>query len=281
MLTRCAAAVGQCGYNTAIDWLQAGVPGVFVPFAEAGEVEQTLRAASLQERYGFGQIAEDELTPENLAAAADGRRPARALHGKRVEIRRRGAHQPHPRRLPGRPRMKQQLLLSIAELKRWRDEGLTLPIWWRDDDAIAPTPALERLLALAEQFEAPLHLAVIPEPATAELADRLRTVPQHLRADAWLAARNHAPPDQKKAEFGVASSRPAMLDEIAEGWRRMEEMFGSQAPARLHAALESHAPRSRGRPARNGPQGGLDIHSSAAPNLLRATCCRSIRISIR
>ena len=71
MLARCAAAVGQCGYNTAIDWLQAGVPGVFVPFAEAGEIEQTLRAASLQERYGFGQIAEDELTPENLAAAAE------------------------------------------------------------------------------------------------------------------------------------------------------------------------------------------------------------------
>jgi len=69
MLTRCAAAVGQCGYNTAIDWLQAGVPGVFVPFAEAGEVEQTLRAASLKERYGFGQIAEDELTAEKLAAA--------------------------------------------------------------------------------------------------------------------------------------------------------------------------------------------------------------------
>ncbi len=44
------------------------MPGVFVPFAEAGEVEQTLRAASLQERYGFGQIAEDDLTPENLAA---------------------------------------------------------------------------------------------------------------------------------------------------------------------------------------------------------------------
>jgi predicted glycosyltransferase len=69
MLTRCAAAVGQCGYNTAIDWLQAGVPGVFVPFAEAGEVEQTLRAASLQERYGYGLIAEDEVTAENLAIA--------------------------------------------------------------------------------------------------------------------------------------------------------------------------------------------------------------------
>lgn len=69
MLLRCAAAVGQCGYNTAMDWLQAGVPGVFVPFAEAGEVEQTLRARSLQERYGFGSIAEDELTPKSLAQA--------------------------------------------------------------------------------------------------------------------------------------------------------------------------------------------------------------------
>ena len=71
ILTRCAAAVGQCGYNTAIDWLQAGVPGVFVPFAEAGEVEQTLRAASLEQRYGYGRIAEDELTPAKLATATD------------------------------------------------------------------------------------------------------------------------------------------------------------------------------------------------------------------
>ena len=71
MLTRCAAAVGQCGYNTALDWLQAGVPGVFVPFAEAGEVEQSLRAQSLHERYGYGLIAEDDLTPENLAEATE------------------------------------------------------------------------------------------------------------------------------------------------------------------------------------------------------------------
>jgi predicted glycosyltransferase len=70
MLSRCAAAVGQCGYNTALDWLQAGVPGVFVPFAQGGEVEQSLRAQSLGERYGYGLIAEEDLTPENLAEAA-------------------------------------------------------------------------------------------------------------------------------------------------------------------------------------------------------------------
>jgi predicted glycosyltransferase len=71
MLSRCTAAVGQCGYNTALDWLQAGVPGVFVPFAEAGEIEQSLRARSLHERYGYGLIAEEDLTPENLAEAAE------------------------------------------------------------------------------------------------------------------------------------------------------------------------------------------------------------------
>ena len=70
MLSRCAAAIGQCGYNTALDWLQAGVPGVFVPFAEAGETEQSLRARALHERYGYGLIAEEDLTPENLAEAA-------------------------------------------------------------------------------------------------------------------------------------------------------------------------------------------------------------------
>jgi predicted glycosyltransferase len=70
MLSRCAAAVGQCGYNTALDWLQAGVPGVFVPFAKAGEAEQSLRAQSLHERYGYGLIAEKDMTPDKLADAA-------------------------------------------------------------------------------------------------------------------------------------------------------------------------------------------------------------------
>jgi len=71
LLDRCAAAVGQCGYNTAVDWLQAGVPGVFVPFAEAGETEQTIRADRLASRFGHGVISEVELSPPALAGAAE------------------------------------------------------------------------------------------------------------------------------------------------------------------------------------------------------------------
>ena len=125
--------------------------------------------------------------------------------------------------------MTRQLPAVTAELARWRAEGLALPIWWRDDDATAPTPALERLLALAAQVDAPLHLAVIPEPATIELAERLRTVPTAFVLTHGWKHSNHAPPDRKKAEFGSYRPVPAMLEEIAAGRQRLDELFGDQA----------------------------------------------------
>jgi hypothetical protein len=125
--------------------------------------------------------------------------------------------------------MTRQLPAAAVELARWRTEGLTLPIWWRDDDATTPTPALERLLALAKQFNAPLHLAVIPQPATIELAERLRTVPVAFALTHGWRHANHAQPDQKKAEFGAHRPVPVMLHEIAAGRRRLDELFGDRA----------------------------------------------------
>ncbi len=46
-LVRARASVSQCGYNTALDLLRARVPALVVPFAAAGEDEQTRRAARL------------------------------------------------------------------------------------------------------------------------------------------------------------------------------------------------------------------------------------------
>ena len=43
MLCHATASVSMCGYNTAMDVLQTGVPSVFVPFDAGNEVEQTLR----------------------------------------------------------------------------------------------------------------------------------------------------------------------------------------------------------------------------------------------
>src|SRR5690606_11474693 len=91
-----------------------------------------------------------------------------------------------------------------------------------------PTPALERLLALAQQFGAPLHLAVIPEPATAELAKRLKPVSATFVLTHGWKHTNHAPPDRKKAEFGSHRPALAMLDEIAAGRHRLDALFGNQ-----------------------------------------------------
>ncbi|MEW9836332.1 polysaccharide deacetylase family protein [Mesorhizobium marinum] len=120
------------------------------------------------------------------------------------------------------------LAATRVELARWRDAGLTLPVWWRDDDAVAPTPALERLLGLAGRLQAPLHLAVIPATATHELADRLSDASGvFVLVHGWQHA-NHAPPDQKKAEFGPHRDTETMCAEIASGRSLLKEIFADQ-----------------------------------------------------
>ena len=41
-------SISQCGYNTALDIVRAGVPALVVPFADGGETEQTDRARRLE-----------------------------------------------------------------------------------------------------------------------------------------------------------------------------------------------------------------------------------------
>ena len=88
MLTGAAGSVSLCGYNTALDILQTGVPAVLVPFDEGGEVEQGLRAKGLARLPGIRVVAAGELTPGSLlgalaAACADPRRavPATGFDG--------------------------------------------------------------------------------------------------------------------------------------------------------------------------------------------------------
>lgn len=69
LLGRASAAVGRCGYNTALDCLTAGVPSVFCPFEDGKEIEQTIRAAILARQPGIATLREADLTPDSLARA--------------------------------------------------------------------------------------------------------------------------------------------------------------------------------------------------------------------
>lgn len=69
MLHHAAALVGMCGYNTALDLLQAGTPAVLIPFDDGNEVEQTLRARALATQPGIEVLRNAELSPDRLARA--------------------------------------------------------------------------------------------------------------------------------------------------------------------------------------------------------------------
>ncbi len=56
----------MCGYNTAIDVLQAGCKTVFIPFDAGAEVEQTIRANALAQLPGIEVLASADLTPDSL-----------------------------------------------------------------------------------------------------------------------------------------------------------------------------------------------------------------------
>ena len=66
LLSNASCSVSMCGYNTAIDLLLTGTPGVLVPFDAGGEQEQTLRAESLAERSSYCLLLDKDLTPESL-----------------------------------------------------------------------------------------------------------------------------------------------------------------------------------------------------------------------
>lgn len=112
-----------------------------------------------------------------------------------------------------------------AELTLWRAAGLELPFWWRDDDAIAPTKALEKLHELSAQTGVPVHLAIIPAQACADLAGGLseQFVPV---VHGWKHI-SHAASGEKNAEFCAGRGAAARAD-LDAALREMKSLFGTR-----------------------------------------------------
>ena len=115
------------------------------------------------------------------------------------------------------------------ELARWAQAGRKSVFWLRDDDAVEPTPALDRILSLTERFRVPLLLASIPAHATQALAERLKSEDRVAVAVHGWSHDNHAPPAQKKQELGSHRPGSAVLDDLRRGLIRIRQLFGEQA----------------------------------------------------
>lgn len=99
-------------------------------------------------------------------------------------------------------------------------------LWWRDDDAIEPTPRLERLIALAAEM--PLALAVIPALARPELAEALADLPRvAVLQHGWQHANRGK--HGKKSEYPEGRAAAAVAAEIGAGRARLNVLFGRRA----------------------------------------------------
>jgi len=112
------------------------------------------------------------------------------------------------------------------EFEVWKQEDRVLPLWWRDDDAIAPTTELETLSLLSEKMGLPVHLAIIPKFAQQTLADTLDDtfIPV---VHGW-SHENHAPSGEKKMEFGEHRALETLLNDANTGLERLQNLFGGK-----------------------------------------------------
>jgi hypothetical protein len=102
------------------------------------------------------------------------------------------------------------------ELDRWAAAGRRATVWWRDDDTIAATPALARLLGLARGHGVRPALAVVPAGARPDLFAALDT-PAAAVIQHGYAHRNHAPSGARKTELGPHRPAATVLAELADG----------------------------------------------------------------
>ena len=116
------------------------------------------------------------------------------------------------------------------ELEAWRTAGRTVTFWWRDDDARAVTPELERLLAIARATDTPVALAVIPRDAEDRLIASLACQRLGCALVHGWGHDNHAPPDERQNEYGPHRAKEAMLAELQRAVARISA-FARHVPA--------------------------------------------------
>lgn len=114
------------------------------------------------------------------------------------------------------------------ELALWAAAGLAPRFWLRDDDAVEPTAALERLIAFARRRGVPVLLAVVPSRATRALADRLADEPLVRPCQHGIAHRNNAPDGMPSLELGGMQRAEDILSDLAAGRARLLDLFGDR-----------------------------------------------------
>lgn len=114
------------------------------------------------------------------------------------------------------------------ELEKWEQAGLQARFWWRDDDAVAPTRRLERLIHLGRDYGAPLALAVIPARLESGLADYLQTRDQVCVLQHGYDHTSHAPSGARKLELGGTRASEDIVHDLETGFQILAQHFAGR-----------------------------------------------------
>lgn len=147
------------------------------------------------------------------------------------------------------------------ELQRWKAAGETPAFWWRDDDAVAPSARLDRLLDLSDRFALPVHLAVVPANLSPDLGARLRAASYVQVIQHGFAHVNNEPSGARASEIGqhrplqdtlqdlragrarlLAADLPGLLPALAPPWNRIGDKVIPHLPGlgfRLLSAMHA------------------------------------------
>lgn len=117
-----------------------------------------------------------------------------------------------------------------GELDRAAEAGRSIQAWWRDDDAVEATPALDRLIGLADRAGWPVGIAAIPSATRPSLGDRIGAaeLPHRVLVHGFAHA-NHSPAGRKTAEFGPGRALAIALPELRQALEQTLDAFGPAA----------------------------------------------------
>ncbi|MFK3778998.1 polysaccharide deacetylase family protein [Agrobacterium sp. NPDC089420] len=116
----------------------------------------------------------------------------------------------------------------VAALDECGRRGIKADLWLRDDDAVEPTPALDRLLDLCRGLSVPVTLAVIPEMTGNRLVQHLDASDiAQVAVHGWSHA-NYAGSGEKKQELGTHRELSLVLDELQSGLEKLHDLHGAR-----------------------------------------------------
>ena len=117
------------------------------------------------------------------------------------------------------------------ELDLWIRESYAPMFWLRDDDATQEGDNLNTLIDMCVVAAIPPTFAAIPACVKTSFIGKIKNFPVARVFQHGYAHTNHAPTNEKKAEYGSHRPIKTMTSEISKGWHITKSAFGSQALA--------------------------------------------------